>query len=88
VGLAVLLASIRHSYGIPVSEVERYVVTPGQACSYKIGQLRILELRAKARHALGQDFSLKEFHNVALRAGMVPLGVCEQVVDAYSRPRR
>lgn len=40
-------------YGISVSEVERYAVTPGQACSYKIGQLRILELRAQARRSLG-----------------------------------
>jgi uncharacterized protein (DUF885 family) len=72
-------------YGIPVSEVERYVVSPGQACSYKIGQLRILELRAGARRALGENFSFKEFHNVVLRTGSVPLGVLENVVDDYLR---
>jgi uncharacterized protein (DUF885 family) len=75
-------------YGIPVSEVERYVVSPGQACSYKIGQLRILELRAKARRTLGENFSLKEFHNVVLRTGMVPLEVLEQALDDYLRSRR
>jgi uncharacterized protein (DUF885 family) len=70
-------------YGIKASEVERYVVWPGQACSYKIGMLKILELRAKARAALGDKFSLKEFHNVVLRAGNVPLAVLEQVIDDY-----
>jgi uncharacterized protein (DUF885 family) len=48
-------------YGIHVSEVERYVVNAGQACAYKIGELRILALREKARQALGEKFSLKEF---------------------------
>lgn len=72
-------------YGIPVSEVERYAVTPGQACSYKIGQLRILELRAQARRSLGEKLSLKEFHNVVLAAGTVPLGVLELVVGDYLR---
>ena len=70
-------------YGIKATEVERYVVMPGQACSYKIGELKILELRAKARSALGDKFSLKEFHNAILRAGNVPLGVLAQVIDAY-----
>jgi len=59
------------------------VVWPGQACSYKIGMLKILELRAKAQAALGAKFSLKEFHNVVLRAGNVPLAVLEQVIDDY-----
>ena len=70
-------------YGIPASEVERYVVWPGQACSYKIGQLKILELRAKAQQALGAKFNLKEFHNVILRTGNVPLAVLETVIDDY-----
>jgi uncharacterized protein (DUF885 family) len=67
----------------PVAEVERYVVWPGQACAYKIGMLRILEDRAKAQKALGPKFELKEFHNVVLRAGTVPLGVLDQVVDDW-----
>ncbi|MCX6953417.1 MAG: DUF885 domain-containing protein, partial [Verrucomicrobia bacterium] len=70
-------------YGIPASEVERYVVMPGQACSYKIGQLKILEVRAKAQRELGAKFSLKEFHNVVLRTGEVPLAVLAQVVDDW-----
>jgi uncharacterized protein (DUF885 family) len=70
-------------YGIKASEVERYVVLPGQACSYKIGMLKLLELRAKAKQALGDKFSLKEFHNTVLRAGNMPLSVLEQVIDDW-----
>jgi uncharacterized protein (DUF885 family) len=70
-------------YGIEASEIERYVVYPGQACSYMIGQLKIVELREKARKALGDKFSLREFHNVVLNTGTVPLEILERQVDAY-----
>jgi uncharacterized protein (DUF885 family) len=70
-------------YGITVSEVERYVAWPGQACAYMVGQLKILEEHEKARRELGEKFSLKEFHNVVLRTGAVPLEVLEEVVDEY-----
>jgi uncharacterized protein (DUF885 family) len=70
-------------YGIPVAEVERYVMMPGQACSYKIGQLKILELRNRARKELGQRFETREFHNTLLRAGNVPLLVLESIVDEW-----
>lgn len=70
-------------YGIEASEVERYTVYPGQACSYMIGELKILELREKAQKALGSRFALREFHNVVLRAGSVPLQILESQVDAY-----
>ncbi len=56
---------------------------PGQACSYMIGQLRILELREKAKAALGPRFSIKEFHNLVLRGGSMPLDVLAQEVDAW-----
>jgi uncharacterized protein (DUF885 family) len=69
-------------YGIPVSEVERYVVMPGQACAYKIGELGILAQRAHAQAALGSKFSMKKFHDLLLRTGTVPLAVLKQVVDA------
>ncbi|HVZ66132.1 MAG TPA: DUF885 domain-containing protein [Lacunisphaera sp.] len=75
-------------YGIRPAEVDRYVVWPGQACSYKIGMLKILELRAKAQAALGPKFSLKEFHNVVLRNGTVPLAVLEQVIDDWIAGRK
>jgi uncharacterized protein (DUF885 family) len=72
-------------FGIGASEVERYVVYPGQATSYMIGQLRIVELREKARAALGDRFSLRAFHSVVLGAGAVPLNLLEAEVDAYIR---
>jgi uncharacterized protein (DUF885 family) len=59
-------------YGIEASEVERYVVYPGQACSYMMGQLKLLELRDKAK------LPTREFHNVVLRTGTVPLDVLER----------
>ena len=70
-------------YGIETSEVERYVVYAGQACSYMIGQLKIVELREKARTALGPKFSIREFHNVVLNTGTVPLQILERQVDAW-----
>lgn len=75
-------------YGIPATEVERYIVWPGQACSYMIGQLRIVELREKARSALGGKFSIKGFHNVVLSTGSVPLDVLAQEVDAWVAAQR
>jgi uncharacterized protein (DUF885 family) len=66
-----------------IAEVERYMAIPGQALSYKIGQLKIRELRAKAEAALGDKFSIKEFHNQVLDAGCLPLKVLETKVDAW-----
>jgi len=70
-------------YGIDASEVERYVAWPGQACSYMLGMLRIVELREKARAALGPKFSLPAFHDVVLRTGSVPMDVLGAVVDQW-----
>ena len=70
-------------YGIEASEVERYVVFPGQACSYMIGQLKIVELREKARKALGDKFSLREYHDLVLNIGTVPLDVLAQQLDQW-----
>jgi uncharacterized protein (DUF885 family) len=70
-------------YGIEASEVERYVVNPGQACSYMMGELKILELRDKAKKALGPKFSFYQFHNAVFSAGTVPLDLLERQIDAY-----
>lgn len=70
-------------YGLPPSEVDRYVAWPGQATSYMIGQLKIVELRERARAALGDDFEIQEFHNTVLGAGIVPLVTLEALVDDY-----
>jgi uncharacterized protein (DUF885 family) len=72
-------------YGIETSEVERYAVFPGQACSYMIGQLKIVELREKARKALGAKFSLRGYHDFVLTTGTVPLEILERQVDSYIR---
>ncbi|HZW60868.1 MAG TPA: DUF885 family protein [Candidatus Babeliales bacterium] len=66
-----------------VTEVERYFVLPGQACSYKIGQLKFLELRKRAQDALGNKFDIREFHNTVLKIGACPLTILEQAVDEY-----
>ncbi len=70
-------------YGIEPSEIDRYIVRPGQACSYMIGQLKLVELREKARAALGERFDIQQYHNVVLGAGAVPLTMMEAIVDEY-----
>jgi uncharacterized protein (DUF885 family) len=69
--------------GDVTTEVERYMAFPGQACAYKVGQLKILELREKARSALGPKFNLKDFHAVVLENGGVPLTLLQQLVDEW-----
>ena len=65
------------------SEIERYIVLPGQATSYKVGMMKILEVREKAKIALGDQFVLGEFHDVILRSGAVPLDIMERLVDRW-----
>lgn len=64
-------------------EIERYIVWPGQATSYKMGMLKILELRKKAQEALGDKFDLKTFHSIILDQGIVPLFVLEGLIDQW-----
>lgn len=66
-----------------ISEIERYIVMPGQACAYKVGMMKILELRAKAKEALGDQFDIRDFHDVVLKNGAVPLDILEVYVDKY-----
>ena len=65
------------------AEVERYIVWPGQATSYKIGELTILRLRNEAQAALGDEFDIAEFHTLILRNGDVPLGILEQIIEQW-----
>jgi len=64
-------------------EVSRYITLPGQATAYYIGFMKILETRQKTMDELGEEFNLKEFHNVLLGNGAMPLRVLEQVVSSY-----
>lgn len=66
-----------------ITEIERYVVWPGQACSYMVGKIEWMRLRAKARKALGRKFDIRKFHDVGLLSGGVPLTVLEKVIDGY-----
>jgi uncharacterized protein (DUF885 family) len=70
-------------YGITPQETDRYIAWPGQACAYMIGQLRIIELREKARMAMADRFSIKAYHNLVLETGSVPLEVLGQEVDRW-----
>jgi uncharacterized protein (DUF885 family) len=66
-----------------ITEVERYIVMPGQACAYYIGYLELLALRQKAQATLGEAYDLKAFHDVIINHGGLPLTLLRQVVNAY-----
>ena len=70
------------------SETDRYIVWPGQALGYKMGQLKILELREYASKTLGAKFSLKGFHDEVLGAGALPLDVLETRIKAWVKAQQ
>jgi uncharacterized protein (DUF885 family) len=66
-----------------IAEVDRYIARPGQALAYKLGQLKIVELRRKAEQRLGSKFDVREFHDAVLKNGTLPLDLLEEEIDAY-----
>ncbi|MFY7927847.1 MAG: DUF885 family protein [Oligoflexus sp.] len=66
-----------------VSEIERYIVMPGQACAYKVGMIKIQELRARAESTLGNHFDIRSFHSLILKNGAMPLSVLDEVVQSW-----
>ena len=71
-----------------IAEIERYIVLPGQACAYKVGMMKILELRKRSKDALGNNFKLAEFHDVILKNGAVPLDILEELVERYIKEKQ
>ncbi len=69
-------------------EIDRYILWPGQACAYKIGELKIIELREKTRQELAENFNIKDFHSVVLKNGSVPLEILEQLVNDYIKEKK
>ncbi|AKS42960.1 DUF885 domain-containing protein [Wenzhouxiangella marina] len=70
-----------------VSEIERYLVMPGQALAYKVGMMKLLELRDRARAELGERFDIRQFHNRILMNGSMPLDIVESVIDEWIEER-
>lgn len=71
-----------------VKAIERYIVMPSQATAYKVGMLKILELRDKAKSSLGEAFDIREFHDVVLKQGALPLATLESIVDRWINSKR
>jgi uncharacterized protein (DUF885 family) len=71
-----------------IAEVERYIAIPGQALAYKIGQMKLAELRRRAQQRLGGRFDIREFHTQILKDGAMPLDVLEKKINAWIESQR
>ena len=85
--IAYMLDNTPNSRHDVVAEIDRYIDDPGQALAYKIGQMKILELRDRAAAALGDDFDLRDFNDAVLETGSVPLPALEHHIDTWIAAR-
>ncbi|MCL1045023.1 DUF885 domain-containing protein [Shewanella electrodiphila] len=85
--IAYMSASTGRAERDVISEIERYIVMPGQATSYKVGMMKILELRQKAQDKLQDKYDIREFHDAVLKNGAMPLDLLETVIDQYIEQR-
>jgi uncharacterized protein (DUF885 family) len=81
--IAYMLANTGNQESDVTAEIERYFVMPGQATAYKIGMMKILELRTRAQDALGNRFDIRAFHDVVIGDGDMPLEILERRVDEW-----
>jgi uncharacterized protein (DUF885 family) len=70
-----------------IDSINRYIVNPGQATAYKIGMIKILQLREKAKKELGSKFDVRQFHEVVLTNGAVPLDVLEELIENWIKSK-
>jgi uncharacterized protein (DUF885 family) len=77
------MANEAESEAAITTEIERYMAIPGQALSYKIGQLKIMELRQRAKDKMGLQFDIRKFHEKVLESGVMPLALLEKKIDAW-----
>ncbi len=87
-GVAFMVENMPNTKERATKSIQRYLVMPGQATAYKIGQLKILELRTKAERTLGKRFDVRGFHDVVLRSSQVPLSILEDIVDTWVKGQR
>jgi uncharacterized protein (DUF885 family) len=83
-----MIATGRASPDQARSEVRRYITLPGQATGYKIGMIKIMELRRRAEAALGPKFDIKGFHDLLIGSGSLPLSILERQVDGWIAARK
>ena len=86
--IAYMKENTSHSESFIVAEVDRYIVWPAQALGYKLGELKIKELRAKATEQLGTRFDIRKFHNAVIDHASLPLTVLEQVITVWIDEQR
>jgi uncharacterized protein (DUF885 family) len=87
-GIDYYMANTPNPQGDAVKMVERHIVSPSQATAYKIGMLKILELRQKAKSDLGSRFDIREFHDIVLKNGPLPLNILEEFIDLYIQDKQ